>query len=73
MPQAALPPGDSRSVIHLLSAFVVLVAPMIWWTAKTDRVATHRRMVRRMVTGALIIAGSFTFPFGRLLGHWLFA
>ena len=59
------------SLIHVLSAFVLVTAPLIWWTAKTHRVETHRRMVRGMVTGALIIAGFFTFPFGRLLGHWL--
>jgi uncharacterized membrane protein len=33
----------------------------------------HRRGVRAMVTGALLIAGFFTFPFDRLLGHWLFS
>jgi hypothetical protein len=26
-----------------------------------------------MVLGALLIAGFFTFPFNRLLGHWLFS
>jgi uncharacterized membrane protein len=29
-------------------------------------------MVRGMVTGALLVAGFFTFPFGRMLGAWLF-
>ena len=24
------------------------------------------------ITGALLVAGFFTFPFDRLLGHWLF-
>jgi uncharacterized membrane protein len=42
------------------------------WAARTHRYAAHRRAVRGMVTGALLIAGFFTFPFGRLLGHWLF-
>ena len=60
------------SVIHLLSAWVLIQAPMIWWTARTHRIARHRRLVRAMVTGALLIAGFFTFPFDRLLGHWLF-
>jgi uncharacterized membrane protein len=36
-------------------------------------VKRHRRSVRAMVTGALLIAGFFTFPFNRLLGHWLFS
>jgi uncharacterized membrane protein len=59
------------SWIHILSVFVIVQAPLIWWTARTKRLTTHRRMVRGMVTGALLIAGFFTFPFGRLLGHWL--
>ena len=60
------------SFIHLISAYVVLVAPLIWWTARNHQIVRHRRMVRGMVTGALLIAGFFTFPFGRMLGAWLF-
>ena len=60
------------SVIHLLSAWVLIQAPVIWWSARTHNVARHRGSVRGMVTGALLIAGFFTFPFDRLLGHWLF-
>lgn len=61
------------SFIHLISAYVLVAAPLIWWSAKRHRVAAHRRQVRGMVTGALLIAGFFTLPFGRLLGQWLFA
>lgn len=60
------------SVIHILSAWVILQMPLIVWTARTHRVARHRRAVRAMVIGALLTAGFFTFPFQRLLGHWLF-
>jgi uncharacterized membrane protein len=60
------------SVIHLLSVYVIVQAPIVWWSAATHRIALHRGSVRGMVTGALLIAGFFTFPFGRLLGHWLF-
>lgn len=60
------------SFIHIISAYVLVAAPLIWWTARNHRVAAHRRQVRGMVTGALIIAGFFTLPFGRLLGLWLF-
>lgn len=59
------------SFVHLISAYVVIAAPLIWWTASTHRVRAHRRHVRGMVTGALLIAGFFTLPFGRLLGTWL--
>lgn len=61
------------SLIHLLSAFTVVMAPLAWWFAKTHRIANHRRAIRGLVTGALLVAGFFTFPFNRLLGQWLFA
>lgn len=59
------------SIIHLLSVWVLIQVPLLWWAARTHRVARHRRSVRGLVTGALLIAGFFTFPFDRLLGHWL--
>lgn len=60
------------SVIHLLSAWTIVQVPIIVWSARTHNVVRHRGAVRGMVTGALLIAGFFTFPFDRLLGHWLF-
>lgn len=60
------------SIIHLLSAWTLIQVPLIWWTARTHKVVRHRRAVRGMVTGALLVAGFFTFPFHRLLGSWLF-
>lgn len=60
------------SLIHLISAYVILVAPLIWWSARNHKIVQHRRTVRGMVTGALLVAGFFTFPFGRMLGAWLF-
>lgn len=60
------------SLIHLLSVWTVLTAPLIWWSAATHRVVLHRRLVRGMIVGALLVAGFFTFPAERLLGHWLF-
>ncbi len=59
------------SVIHLLSVWVLIQVPMIVWSARSHDWARHRRSVRGMVIGALLIAGAFTLPFGRLLGHWL--
>ena len=61
------------SWIHLLSVWTLVQVPIIWWTARTHNVVRHRGAVRGMVLGALLIAGFFTFPFDRLLGHWLFS
>ena len=60
------------SVIHILSAVTLLAVPRAWWTARRHQVAQHRTAIRAIVTGALLIAGFFTFPFDRLLGRWLF-
>ncbi|UVO51454.1 hypothetical protein M0208_13425 [Sphingomonas sp. SUN019] len=64
--------GGGFSVIHILSLWTLVQVPIIWWSARTHNVVRHRRAVRGMVTGALVVAGFFTFPFDRLLGHWLF-
>lgn len=60
------------SPIHILSALTVVGVPLIVMSARQHRVADHRRHVRNLTTGALLIAGFFTFPFGRMLGRWLF-
>lgn len=60
------------SPIHVLSAVVLVEAPMVAWTARTGRIAHHRSVTRALVVGALVLAGAFTFPFDRLLGTWLF-
>ena len=61
------------SVIHILSVWTLIQVPLIVWRARTHNIPKHRSAVRGMVTGALLIAGFFTFPFDRMLGHWLFA
>ncbi len=63
----------SFSIIHILSVWTIIQVPLIVWHAKNHRVEKHRRSVRGMVLGALLIAGFFTFPFGRLMGQWLFS
>jgi uncharacterized membrane protein len=60
------------SFIHILSVFVLIMAPRVWLTARAHNVAAHRGTVRGLVTGALIVAGYFTLLETRLLGHWLF-
>lgn len=60
------------SLIHLLSVFTLVQVPIIVITARNHNIKRHRRGVRAMVSGALLIAGFFTFPFGRMMGTWLF-
>ncbi len=60
------------SFIHIISVFTVTQVPRIVVRARQHDIVRHRRAVRGMVVGALLIAGFFTFPFDRLLGHWLF-
>ena len=60
------------SLIHVLSAFTVVLVPAIVLRARRHQIAKHRGAVRGAVTGALLVAGFFTFPFNRLLGQWLF-
>ena len=60
------------SLIHVLSVFTLIQVPVIVISARNHDIKRHRRSVRGMVTGALLIAGFFTFPFGRLMGTWLF-
>lgn len=59
------------SVIHLLSLWTMLQVPLIVLRARKHDWKRHRSAVRGMVIGALLIAGFFTFPFGRMLGQWL--
>ena len=60
------------NVIHILSVFVLVMAPRVWLTARAHNLAAHRGTVRGLVTGALIVAGYFTLLETRLLGHWLY-
>lgn len=66
----AITPGRF-SLIHLLSVYVLIQLPRLIGAARRHDIARHRKIVRGMVTGALLIAGFFTFPFHRLLGQWL--
>ncbi|MFL6843940.1 MAG: hypothetical protein ACJ8ER_03565 [Allosphingosinicella sp.] len=62
----------SLSLIHILSGWTLIQVPLIVRAARRHDHRRHRNAVRAMVAGALLIAGIFTFPFNRLLGHWLF-
>ncbi len=60
------------SIIHILSVWTLIQLPIIVLSARAHNHARHRRSVRGMLIGALLIAGFFTFPFERMLGKWLF-
>jgi uncharacterized membrane protein len=60
------------SPIHFLSALTLMLVPVIVISARRHQHAQHRGAVRGMVSGALLIAGFFTFAPDRLLGGWLF-
>ena len=62
----------SFSLIHILSAWTLIQVPLLVWHARRHNHAKHRAAVRGIVTGALLVAGFFTFPFDRLMGEWLF-
>lgn len=65
--------GPGRfSLIHLLSLFTLIMVPVLVLAARRHDAVRHRRTVRGLIIGALLVAGFFTFPFDRLLGHWLF-
>lgn len=65
--------GGALSAIHILSVVTLCALPPLVITARRHDHARHRRIVRGLVIGALLTAGFFTFPFDRMLGHWLFA
>lgn len=60
------------SLIHLLSVLTIVQVPLIVFHARRHDWKRHRAAVRGMVAGALLLAGFFTFPFGRMFGVWLF-
>jgi uncharacterized membrane protein len=63
--------GGRWSPIHALSVLTLVGVPLTVLAARRHRVEAHRFGIRFAVTGALLIAGFFTFPFGRMLGRWL--
>jgi uncharacterized membrane protein len=60
------------SPIHILSVVTIVGVPAAVWRARLHDVSGHRQSMRILITGALILAGVFTFPFDRTLGRWLF-
>jgi uncharacterized membrane protein len=55
------------SPIHLLSIFTVATLPLAVIHARRHQVARHRNAMIAIFTGALVIAGLFTFVPGRIM------
>ena len=55
------------SAIHLLSIFTLTTLPLAVWHARRHQVARHRNAMIAIFTGALVIAGVFTFLPGRIM------
>ena len=55
------------SPIHLLSIFTLATLPLAVLYAKRHHVASHRNVMIAIFTGALVIAGLFTFVPGRIM------
>jgi uncharacterized membrane protein len=60
------------SPIHLLSIFTLVVLPIAVLYAHRHRVDMHRNFMIGIFTGALVIAGVFTFVPGRIMHAVLF-
>lgn len=60
------------SLIHLLSIMVLVMLPAGVYFARVHRVRGHRRTMLGLFSGALIIAGLFTFVPGRLMHQVMF-
>jgi len=60
------------SPIHLLSLFTLIMLPLAVLRARRHQVERHRRAMIGLFTGALVIAGVFTFLPGRIMHEVVF-
>jgi uncharacterized membrane protein len=60
------------SPIHLLSFLTLIMLPLGIWSARHHSVQRHRFTMIGLFTGALVIAGLFTFVPGRIMHKVLF-
>ena len=60
------------SPIHLLAIFTLIMLPFAVMYARRHRVEHHRKAMIGLFSGALVIAGFFTFVPGRIMHHVLF-
>ena len=66
-----IPPLGNFSPIFVLSAITTWQSLYIWYTARKKDWRSHLRQVRILVGGGLVVAGFFTFQFGRLFDRWI--
>jgi uncharacterized membrane protein len=64
---------NGLSVIHALSAWVVVAAPFGLYLARAHKVVAHRRMMTGLFLFGLGVAGAFTFLPGRLMFQMFFS
>jgi uncharacterized membrane protein len=67
----AIPPPGKISPIWALSVLTLIISWQIWRTARNYDWRKHRIHVRGIVIGGLLIAGFFTFQFGRVFDRWI--
>jgi uncharacterized membrane protein len=61
------------SPIHLLSILVLVTLPLAVMHARRHDIAQHRMTMLMLFTGALVIAGGFTFLPGRIMHAVVFS
>lgn len=57
------------SWIHLLTLLVLVMLPIGIWRARHGNLEGHRKTMRGLYMGGLIVAGVFTLVPGRLIGN----
>lgn len=65
--------NGSFSWIHGLSVFSLIALACAVYFAIAGNIAQHRRIMKNLYFGALIVAGAFAFLPQRLLGHALWS
>lgn len=66
-----IPKAGDISPIWILSGLTLFTSVEIWRTARSHNWQKHRFHVRGIVIGGLLIAGFFTFQFGRVFDRWI--
>lgn len=64
--------GHSMSLIHGLSAWVIIILPFAVVAARRHKVKSHAGHMRGMFLGGMLIAGLFSFLPGRMMWHMFF-